>query len=179
MIIPVVLRVAGEVGGTILLLAAIVNLPLANATAIIQVLPLAITLGAALTFGESVGWRRWLAIAAGFIGVLIVVRPGVEGFDQFSLSPTMSRVFDPISHCDVRASTGHPANIATPPDKPCFHRCAPCEEEPLVWRPVEDISPARAIPWLRWQGAFQANEFASLAVVVASVVPRCHLCPRN
>ncbi|QOZ27770.1 hypothetical protein XH93_32280 [Bradyrhizobium sp. CCBAU 51753] len=62
MIIPVVLRVAGEVGGTILLLAAIVNLPLANAMAIIQVLPLAITLGAALTFGESVGWRRWLAI---------------------------------------------------------------------------------------------------------------------
>ncbi|WP_283848364.1 EamA family transporter [Bradyrhizobium ivorense] len=63
MIIPVVLRVAGEVGGTILLLAAIVNLPPANATAIIQVLPLAITLGAALRFGESVGWRRWLAIS--------------------------------------------------------------------------------------------------------------------
>lgn len=81
----VVLRVGGEIGGTILLLAAIVNLPLAYATAIIQVLPLAVTLGAALTFGEPVGWRRWLAIAAGFTGALIIVRPGGEGFNQFSL----------------------------------------------------------------------------------------------
>ncbi|WP_407169025.1 EamA family transporter [Bradyrhizobium sp. ORS 111] len=64
MMMPVVLRVAGEVGGTILLLVAIVNLPLANAAAIIQVLPLAVTLGAALAVGEPVGWRRWLAIAA-------------------------------------------------------------------------------------------------------------------
>jgi len=89
----VMLRVAGEIGGTILLLAAIVNLPLANATAILQVLPLAITLGAALTFGEPVGWRRWLAITAGFIGVLIIVRPGVEGFNQFSLFALISVIF--------------------------------------------------------------------------------------
>lgn len=104
----VMLRVAGEIGGTILLLAAIVNLPLANATAILQVLPLAITLGAALTFGESVGWRRWLAIAAGFIGVLIIVRPGVEGFNQFSLFALISVIF-----CAVRdlATKRIPASI--------------------------------------------------------------------
>ena len=82
---PILLRVAGEVGGTILLLVAIVNLPLAHATAILQMLPLAITLGAALVFREPVGRRRWLAIAAGFIGALIIVRPGGEGFNQFSL----------------------------------------------------------------------------------------------
>jgi drug/metabolite transporter (DMT)-like permease len=89
----VMLRVAGEIGGTILLLAAIANLPLANATAILQVLPLAITLGAALTFDEPVGWRRWLAITAGFIGVLIIVRPGGEGFNQFSLLVLISVIF--------------------------------------------------------------------------------------
>jgi drug/metabolite transporter (DMT)-like permease len=104
----VMLRVAGEIGGTILLLAAIVNLPLANATAILQVLPLAITLGAALTFGEPVGWRRWLAIAAGFIGVLIIVRPGVDGFNQFSLFALISVIF-----CAVRdlATRRIPASI--------------------------------------------------------------------
>jgi drug/metabolite transporter (DMT)-like permease len=104
----VMLRVAGEIGGTILLLAAIVKLPLANATAILQVLPLAITLGAALTFGEPVGWRRWLAIAAGFIGVLIIVRPGVEGFNQFSLFALISVIF-----CAVRdlATRRIPASI--------------------------------------------------------------------
>jgi drug/metabolite transporter (DMT)-like permease len=93
MTMAIVLRVAGEIGATILFLAAIVNLPLANTTAILQVLPLAITLGAALTFGEPVGWRRWLAIAAGFIGVLIIVRPGVEGFNQFSLFALISVIF--------------------------------------------------------------------------------------
>ena len=108
MTMAVVLRVAGEIGGTILFLAAIVNLPLANTTAILQALPLAITLGAALTFGEPVGWRRWLAIAAGFIGVLIIVRPGVEGFNQFSLFALISVIF-----CAIRdlATKQIPASI--------------------------------------------------------------------
>lgn len=94
---PVALRVAGEVLGTVTFLAAIVHLPLANTSAIFQALPLAVTLGAALMFGEPVGWRRWLAIAAGFMGVLIIVRPGVEGFNQFSLIALISVLF-----CAVR-----------------------------------------------------------------------------
>ena len=108
MTMAVVLRVAGEIGATILFLAAVVNLPLANTTAILQVLPLAITLGAALTFGEPVGWRRWLAIAAGFIGVLIIVRPGSEEFNQFSLLVLISVIF-----CAIRdlATKRIPASI--------------------------------------------------------------------
>ncbi|WP_233022195.1 DMT family transporter [Rhodopseudomonas boonkerdii] len=81
----VAMRIVGEVGGTILFLLAITHLPLANVAAIILSLPLAITLGAVLMFGERVGWRRWLAIAAGFVGVLIIVRPGAAGFNQFTL----------------------------------------------------------------------------------------------
>ena len=94
---PVALRVVGEVLGTVTFLAAIVHLPLANTAAIFQALPLAVTLGAALMFGEPVGWRRWLAIMAVFIGVLIIVRPGVEGFNQFTLFALVSVVF-----CAVR-----------------------------------------------------------------------------
>src|SRR4051812_17870948 len=90
---PVALRVAGEVLGTVSFLAAIVHLPLANTSAIFQALPLAVTLGAALLFGEPVGWRRWLAVAAGFVGVLVIVRPGVAGFNQFSLLALVSVVF--------------------------------------------------------------------------------------
>ena len=105
---PVALRVAGEVLGTVTFLAAIVHLPLANTSAIFQALPLVITLGAALMFGEPVGWRRWLAITAGFIGVLIIVRPGVSGFDQFSLLALVSVFF-----CAVRdlATRQIPAQI--------------------------------------------------------------------
>jgi drug/metabolite transporter (DMT)-like permease len=93
---PVALRVAGEVGGTISFLAAITHLPLANTSAIFQVQPLAVTLGAALVFAEPVGWRRWMAIAAGFIGVLIIVRPGIEGFNQFSIFALVSVVFSAV-----------------------------------------------------------------------------------
>jgi drug/metabolite transporter (DMT)-like permease len=90
---PVALRVFGEVGGTVSFLAAISHLPLANTSAIMQSLPLAITLGAALTLHEPVGWRRWSAIVAGFIGVLIIVRPGVAGFNQFTLLALVSVLF--------------------------------------------------------------------------------------
>jgi len=55
--------------------------PISTVAAVFQVTPLAITMGAALFFGESVGWRRWSAIIIGFIGVLIIIRPGFNSFD--------------------------------------------------------------------------------------------------
>jgi len=95
---PVVLRVAAEVGGTI----ASVHLPLANTAAIFQALPLAVTIGAVLVFGEPVGWRRWLAIIAGFVGVLIIVWPGFEGFNQFSLFALISVIFFAVRDITTR-----------------------------------------------------------------------------
>lgn len=80
------LRLIGEVGATVCFLNALFNMPLANATAILQSLPLAVTLGAAVFLKEPVGWRRWSAIGVGFIGILIIVRPGSEGFNAYSLS---------------------------------------------------------------------------------------------
>lgn len=93
MVRPVALRVIGEVGGTVAFLAAIVHLPLANISAIMQALPLAITLGAAVVLGEPVGWRRWTAIGVGFAGVLVIVRPGFDGFNRFALLALVSVLF--------------------------------------------------------------------------------------
>ncbi|RWQ23662.1 DMT family transporter [Mesorhizobium sp.] len=81
----VAVRVAGEAGATASFLIALAHLPIANVSAVLQALPLAVTMGAALVFKEGVGWRRWLAIAIGFAGVLIIVRPGFEGFSIYSL----------------------------------------------------------------------------------------------
>lgn len=78
------LRVVGEIGSAVCFLTALYHMPIANATAIIQAIPLAITLAAALFFGEQVGWRRYSAIAVGFAGVMIIVRPGFEGFDAYA-----------------------------------------------------------------------------------------------
>lgn len=82
---PIVSRIVGEIGGTVFYLIALANMPLANVSAVFQALPLAVTMSAALFLGEPVGPRRWLAITAGFIGVLIIVRPGFDGFNAYSV----------------------------------------------------------------------------------------------
>ena len=79
-------RVLGEVLGTCFFLTALFNMPIANAVAILQCVGLAVTLAAALFLGDAVGWRRYLAIVIGFCGVLLIVRPGTEGFNVYSLS---------------------------------------------------------------------------------------------
>ena len=81
----VTLRVAAEVGATVGFLTALKHMPLANVTAILQALPLTVTMAAALFLGEKVGWRRWLAIAIGLAGVLTIIRPGMEGFSVYSI----------------------------------------------------------------------------------------------
>lgn len=79
------LRNVGEIGATFFYLSALFHMPIADATAILQFLPLAITAAAALFLGERVGWRRWTATLIGFIGVLIVIRPGTSAFNVWSL----------------------------------------------------------------------------------------------
>lgn len=78
-------RTLGEVSGTVTFLSALKHMPLANLSAILQALPLAVTLAAAMILREPVGWRRMVAITIGFAGVLIIVRPGTAGFDGWSL----------------------------------------------------------------------------------------------
>ncbi|MEM7044413.1 MAG: DMT family transporter [Pseudomonadota bacterium] len=87
------LRVVGEVGATICFITALFNMPIANATAILQVSPLAVTLGAALFLGEAVGWRRYSAIIVGFLGVMLIVRPGSDGFTVYSVYALAAVVF--------------------------------------------------------------------------------------
>lgn len=84
------LRCLAEVGATFFFLTALIHMPLANVSALLQMLPLTVTLGGALVFGEQVGWRRWLAIGIGFGGMLMIVRPGTEGFDVWSIYALIS-----------------------------------------------------------------------------------------
>ena len=81
----ILLRAFGELVGTVGFVTAIALIPLSTASAILQATPLFVTLGAALFLQEKVGWRRWSAIFVGFLGVLLIIRPGLEGFDWQSL----------------------------------------------------------------------------------------------
>ena len=86
-------RTAADLLATIAYITALANMPLANASAIFQALPLVVTVGAAVFLQEQVGWRRWLAIGIGFVGVLVIVRPGTDGFTVYSLAVLASVAF--------------------------------------------------------------------------------------
>ncbi len=81
----ITMRTLAEIGATVAFLSALFHMPIADVTAILQVLPLAITFAGALFLGEKVGWRRYGAIALGFAGVLLIVRPGGDGFSSYAL----------------------------------------------------------------------------------------------
>jgi len=81
----ILLRAGAEISATFCYLTALFNMPLASSTAILQSLPLAVTLAGALFLGEKVGWRRYLAICIGFAGVLIIIRPGGDDFNAYAL----------------------------------------------------------------------------------------------
>ncbi|GAB5468742.1 MAG: DMT family transporter [Rhodospirillales bacterium] len=68
------------VGTTALNFLALSYLPLATNAAILYTAPLFICALSVPILGETVGWRRWTAIAIGFLGAMIVVRPGLGGF---------------------------------------------------------------------------------------------------
>ena len=93
----VLLRSASEALATVTFLVALAHISLATTSAVLQALPLAVTMGAALVFGEEVRWRRWLAIALGFTGVLIIVRPGTDGFNAYAVWALVS-----VGFCTVR-----------------------------------------------------------------------------
>lgn len=74
-----------EVTGRLFYALAFTLTPLSVASAILQASPLLVVAGAAILFGETVGLRRWIAILTGFVGVLVIIRPGLSGFDALSL----------------------------------------------------------------------------------------------
>ncbi len=80
-----VLRSASEIAGRLFYALAIALTPLSVASAILQATPLLVVLGAAVIFGEKVGLGRWLLILLGFVGVLVILRPRLSGFDALSL----------------------------------------------------------------------------------------------
>lgn len=66
--------------GSFMFVLGIGYVPLANAMSIGFAGPLLITAMAGRMLGEQVGWRRWSAVLVGFGGVLVILRPGAEGF---------------------------------------------------------------------------------------------------
>jgi drug/metabolite transporter (DMT)-like permease len=78
-------RVVCDALTTFLFVLSLVQLPIANATAINLGSPLIMALLAVLFLDERPGARRWLAIGAGFAGILLIIQPRIDGFNAWSL----------------------------------------------------------------------------------------------
>lgn len=103
----VIIRSASEAAAAYFFLTALINMPLANATAILQVLPLSVTLGAAIFLREPFGWRRGLAILMGFAGMLLIVRPEASGFNVYSVYALIAVLVVTIRDLAVRRMSPH------------------------------------------------------------------------
>ncbi|MCU4655177.1 DMT family transporter [Roseibacterium sp. SDUM158016] len=85
-------RTLFEITAMVAFLMALVNMPIANATALLSALPLVVTVAATVFLGEPLGWRRMSAVLVGFAGVMLIVQPGTEGFNAWSLSALLAVV---------------------------------------------------------------------------------------
>jgi len=80
------IRASAEAIAAYLFFHALFNMPLANVTAILQVVPLSVALAAYVFLREPLGWRRLIAILVGFAGVMLIVQPGTDAFTSASVS---------------------------------------------------------------------------------------------
>lgn len=85
-------RALFEITGRVCYTVAIALTPLSSASAILQATPLVVAAGAVMVFRETVGWRQWAAIGAGFVGVLLILRPGLDAFEPLSLFAVLGMI---------------------------------------------------------------------------------------
>ena len=107
---PMRFRILFEIVGRLFYVLAIAVIPLSAATVILQATPLVVVAGAALVFGEKVGWRRWTAIIIGLIGVIIIIRPGTDSFSMLSVLAVIGMIG--FAGRDL-ASRAAPATLST------------------------------------------------------------------
>lgn len=84
----VLMRASLDLIATILFISALMHMQIANLTAVMQAVPLAVALLSVIFLNERLGWRRSSAIVLGFIGVLLIVKPAPQAFtiyDVFAL----------------------------------------------------------------------------------------------
>ena len=97
-------------GANMSFFVALASMPIADATAIFFVSPLIIALFSVIFLGERVGPRRWAAIAVGFVGVVIMIRPGTDTFTLVALLPLLAAT----GYAGMNVLTRHMGAVESP-----------------------------------------------------------------
>jgi S-adenosylmethionine uptake transporter len=104
-------RAVASAVGSIAAVVAFTALPMAEAFALIFLLPIFVTILSVLVLKEHVGWRRWSAVVAGFIGVLVVLRPGFRVLGMGHLAAVICGLAGAISMIALRLAGPHEKRI--------------------------------------------------------------------
>jgi drug/metabolite transporter (DMT)-like permease len=120
----------------VLFIAGLAFLPLADASAIAFASPLVVTALSIPILGEQVGIRRWSAVAVGFVGVLVVIRPGSGAFDTAALLPLLSAACWALSIVLTRRMGHHDKPLTTLLYSTVVGLVLSSVALPFVWRPA-------------------------------------------
>lgn len=83
----VLVRALAEAVSAALFITAISTMSIGDAAAVLQIAPIATMAAAVLFFGARLSWLRWLAVAVGFVGVGLIIKPGTSAFDPMAVLP--------------------------------------------------------------------------------------------
>ena len=106
------LRGAALAGATLCWFTAVQRMPLADGLAIFFIEPMVLTGLSALVLGEKVGPRRWIAVAVGFLGALVIIRPGWSLFGIHALLPAVSALFFAVYLILTRSLAGTTSTLS-------------------------------------------------------------------
>ena len=105
---------------TVFYLTALAVMPIADTIAITFAGPLFLTMLATPLLGETVGWRRWMAVVVGFIGVVVMVRPGSDTLQAVALLPVAAALMGAIRDIITRRITSDMATAESSVAILCF-----------------------------------------------------------
>ena len=104
-------RALASAMGSIAAVVAFTALPMAEAFALIFLLPIFVTILSVLVLREHVGWRRWSAVVAGFVGVLVVLRPGFRVLGIGHLAAIVCGLSGAVSMIALRMAGPHEKRV--------------------------------------------------------------------
>ena len=124
------------ISGTFLFVSGLKYLPLTAAIAIAFAGPLFITALAPPLLGEHVGWRRWMAVLAGFIGIIIIMRPGGSVFQWAALFPLAASLTGAFRDVLTRGMSATETSVGLLFYTSLGVVLAGITVSPFVWQPV-------------------------------------------
>ena len=113
-------RAALTLLSTVFYLTALAVMPIADTIAITFAGPLFLTMLATPLLGEPVGWRRWTAVVVGFVGVVVMVRPGTGTLQAVALLPVAAALMGALRDIITRRITSHIARAESSVAILCF-----------------------------------------------------------